>query len=242
MDLKNKIAVVTGAGSGLGAACSVALAARGARVFGIGRNKPQLLAAGETLGKCFVPVQLDITNEPAVSRWVKEVFTGTVFPSVLINNAGKGRFGDIESITTEEWQDMISTNLSGAFYVTRSIVPLMRLSGKPGHVINIGSVLAKTTRSGASAYCATKFGMLGFSEALSRELRVAGIKVTCVNPGSMATGFFRQSGIEPHSNMLHPDDIARLIVTLLETPDNFLVDEITVRPLNPDPPVERKGS
>ena len=102
MDLKNKIAVVTGAGSGLGAACSRALAARGARVFGIGRNKPHLLAVGESLGKYFVPVQLDLTDEPAVSRWVQELFTGTVFPSVLINNAGKGWFGDIEAITIEE--------------------------------------------------------------------------------------------------------------------------------------------
>jgi len=104
------------------------------------------------------------------------------------------------------------------------------------HIINIGSILGKTTRTESAAYSATKYGMQGFSEALFKELRSYKIKVTCVNPGSIDTDFFEDSGINPHKNMLQPKDIAALIIHLIETPDNLLVDEITMRPLIPDPP------
>jgi short-subunit dehydrogenase len=112
------------------------------------------------------------------------------------------------------------------------------MKANPGtcHIINIGSILGKTTRAESAAYSATKFAMQGFSEALFKELRSDKIKVTCVNPGSIDTHFFEESGIIPHANMMQPKDIADLVLHLLETPDNLLVDEITLRPLIPNPP------
>lgn len=124
---------------------------------------------------------------------------------------------------------MINTNLNGAFYITSSIVPLMKANQNTCHILNIGSILGKTTRSEGAAYSVTKYGMQGFSESLFKELRSYKIKVTCVNPGSIDTGFFEDSGIQSHKNRLQPKDIAAFAIHILETPDNFLVDEITMR-------------
>lgn len=133
----------------------------------------------------------------------------------------------------QQWHDMINTNLNGTFYITSSLVPFMKQHNANCHIINIGSILGKTTREEGTAYCATKYGMQGFSEALFKELRTFNIKVTCVNPGSIETPFFEDSGIKPHHNMLQPNEIASFITHILETPDNMLIDEITIRPLQP---------
>jgi len=133
---------------------------------------------------------------------------------------------------------MMNTNLNGIFNITSWLIPLMKTNAETCHIINIGSILGKTARAESAAYSATKFAIQGFSEALFKELRSYKIKVTCVNPGSIDTHFFEESGIQPHKNMMQPDDIAALIVHIIETPDNLLVDEITLRPLIPNPPVQ----
>lgn len=233
MDIGQKIAVITGAGSGLGAAMAGALVAKGATVYGLARNRDKLNAVQDNLGKSFIPVIMDISDQPAVSEWVKNTFSDSHIPDILINNAGVGYYGNIDELPLEQWHEMINTNLNGTFYLTRAIVSLMKQKQGFCHIINIGSILGKTTKSDSAAYSATKYGMQGFSEALFKELRAYQIKVTCVNPGSMNTHFFEQSGVEPHDNMLHPEDIAQLLVHILETPDNMLIDELTLRPLQP---------
>lgn len=236
MNLYGKIAVTTGASSGLGAALSSALADKGATVYGLARNEQKLRGLANNLGKKFIPVALDITDPLAIRSWVRDTFSTSVAPDILINNAGAGYFAKIDDLPLERWHQMINTNLNGAFYVTSSIVPFMKTSQTTSHILNIGSILGKTTRTEGAAYSATKYGMQGFSESLFKELRSYKIKVTCVNPGSIDTGFFEDSGIESHKNMLHPEDLAAFIIQILETPDNFLVDEITVRPLIPTAP------
>lgn len=233
MEIREKIAVISGASSGLGAACAKALTAKGARVHGLGRNAEKLAAVQKELGENFVPVELDITHQIAVTDWVKHTFSDAVFPSILINNAGAGYLKKLDELSLEQWHAMINTNLNGTFYLTSAIVPLMKQNPACCHVLNIGSILGKTTNSNSAAYSATKYGLQGFSEALFKELRGYGIKVTCVNPGSIDTHFFEDSGIRPHSNMLQPEDIAALLAQILETPDNLLIDEITLRPLQP---------
>ena len=233
MEIEGKIAVVTGASSGLGAALANALVAKGAIVYGLARNLEKLETLQKQLGKTFNPVKMDIANQKAIAVWVKKTFSDAYFPAVLINNAGAGYFNKIDELSLEQWHEMINTNLNGIFYITSKIVPLMKKNSASSHIINIGSILGKTTRSEGSGYCATKYGMQGFSEALFKELRTYNIKVTCINPGSIETNFFEQSGIEPHSNMLQPTDIAALIIHVLETPSNMLIDEITLRPLQP---------
>jgi len=233
MNIQNKIAVISGASSGLGAAIARLLVEEGARVFGLARNEEKLSALKAGIGDSFIPVSLDISDEAKVRRWVKNIFSDSHIPDILINNAGAGYLSAFGELTSTQWHEMINTNLNGLFYLTSAVVPFMKQKAASSHIINIGSVLGKVATAKSTGYSATKFGMQGFSEALAKELRYNGIKVTCINPGSINTGFFEESGIEPHGNMLHPEDIARLIIHLLETPDNMLVDEITLRPLQP---------
>ncbi|MCG2460276.1 SDR family NAD(P)-dependent oxidoreductase [Flavobacteriaceae bacterium F89] len=235
MDIDSKIAVVTGASRGLGAALSSSLVAKGATVYGLSRNRANLADRRAKLGENFVPVSLDITDQTAVHSWVSETFSNLRSPDILINNAGTGHFGKIDELSLEQWHGMLNTNLNGLFYVTSQIVPFMKRKKDTCHIVNLGSILGKTGRAEGAAYCLTKYGVQGFSEALFRELRSEKIKVSCVNPGSIATHFFRDSGIEPHGNMIQPKNLADLIVQILETPDNLLIDEITIRPLIPKP-------
>jgi NADP-dependent 3-hydroxy acid dehydrogenase YdfG len=236
MNVDGKIAVVTGASRGLGAAFAKALADKGAIVYGLARNEEKLRDIENEMGENFIPVVMDIANQEEITAWVSNTFSNSHSPCILINNAGTGYFTKIDELSLERWHEMINTNLNGAFYITSKIVPLMKVNNSSCHIINIGSILGKTTRAEGAAYSATKYGMQGFSEALFKELRSFKIKVTCVNPGSIDTHFFEESGIQPHSNMLQPKDIADLIIHLIETPDNFLVDEITMRSLIPNSP------
>ncbi|MEO6882786.1 MAG: SDR family NAD(P)-dependent oxidoreductase [Bacteroidia bacterium] len=235
MNISQKIAIVTGASSGLGAAFASILIEKGAKVYGLARNLDKLNAIQKQLGDQFIPISIDISDQKLIATWVANTFSDSTLPDILINNAGVGYFSKIEELSLAQWHQMINTNLNGTFYVTSSIVPLMKKNTNPCHIINIGSILGKTTNSDSAAYSATKYAMQGFSESLFKELRAYTIKVTCMNPGSIDTHFFEDSGIKPHHNMLQPDDIAALAIHILETPDNLLVDEITLRPLNPKP-------
>lgn len=236
MILSQKNAIVTGASRGLGSALASALTIKGAKVYGLARNATALEILRGKLGENFIPVELDITDQTAVASWVAHAFSGEATPGILINNAGAGYLNTTDALLPEQWDQMINTNLSGTFYMTANILPLMKARKDSCHIINIGSILGKTTNSKSAAYSATKYGLQGFSEALSKELRGRNIKVTCINPGSIATQFFEESGFGPHANMLQPDDIASLIIHILESPDNLLIDELSLRPLNPNPP------
>jgi NADP-dependent 3-hydroxy acid dehydrogenase YdfG len=233
MKLNKASAVVTGASSGLGGAIAEALIDEGATVYGLARNIDKLNEMHHELGNRMTPVRMDITELDEVEEWTRRTFDDSSTPDILINNAGAGYFGKVDELPIMRWQRMIDTNLSGIFYLTRSIVPLMKTKETPSHIINIGSILGTLGNPKMSAYCATKFGTRGFSEALFKELRYDEIKVSCVNPGSIETDFFSESGINKHSNMLQPKDIAETLVFLLKTPDNMLISDMTLRPLNP---------
>lgn len=236
MDIKNTTSIITGASSGLGAALSAALVEKGGTVYGLARNMERLESVQKHLGDSFIPVQLDISREGDVAEWINKTFSENNHPDILINNAGAGVFRKIEETTLDEWHAMINTNLNGVFYLTSKLVPFMKQSTNQSYIINIGSILGKTTRRESAGYCATKYGIQGFSEVLFKELRSDNIKVTCVNPGSIDTHFFEDSGIKSHTNMLQPSEVATLISQLIETPENLLIDEITLRPLHPSPP------
>lgn len=236
MNPKGKVAIVTGASSGLGLSLAQALVAKGATVYGLSRNTDKLNEIEKKLGDNFIGVTVDVSDRRKIEDWIKNIFSESHLPDILINNAGAGYFAPIDALDIERWNEMVNTNLNGTFYITSSLVPLMKTNPETCHIINIGSILGKTTRAESAAYSATKYAMQGFSEALFKELRSYKIKVTCVNPGSIDTHFFEDSGILPHANMMQPKDIADLVLHLIETPDNLLVDEITLRPLIPNAP------
>lgn len=233
MDLQGKNAIVTGASRGAGAAFAKALVQKGVKVYGLARTREKLVIVQQELGNNFVPVSLDISDQKAVSNWISNTFSNTHRPDILVNNAGAGYFGKIDDLALDQWHQMINTNLNAVFYLTSGIVPLMKKSKNEAYIVNIGSILGKVSGSEKSAYSATKYGMQGFSEALFKELRGFNIKVTCLNPGSIQTDFFEESGISANEKMLHPDELADLLIYLLQTPENVLVDELTVRPLRP---------
>lgn len=236
MNIDNKTAILTGASGGLGSSIASVLVKNNVKVYGIGRNIYALHELQSKLGNNFIPVQLDITNESKVHNWLNHAISDNNLPDILINNAGVGSFHKVDEMKSEDWQAMINTNLNGMYYLTAPIVALMKKKNTSSHIINIGSILGKVGRNNSSAYCATKFAVQGFSEALYLELRAFNIKVTCINPGSIDTTFFNSSGIQSHKNMLNPDDIANTLLYLLQTPDNMLINEITIRPMNVMPP------
>lgn len=126
MKIQNKIAIVTGASSGLGAAISEALIAEDAIVYGLARNSDALIKIQKNLGNNFTPVILDISEEKAVKHWVAETFSKEKSPDILINNAGTGSFGKIDEMPSEEWYKMINTNLNGMYCITSEVVRLMK--------------------------------------------------------------------------------------------------------------------
>jgi len=238
MEIKNKISIVTGASRGIGSEFCRTLIDQGATVYGLARSADRLSKLKEILGDSFIPVEIDITENERVSDWVDTAFDTSSSPDILINNAGLGVFGPVDELPVEDWETMMSVNVNGIFYLTRKIVPLMKASPSHSHIINIASIAGMLGNPNISGYNATKFAVRGFSEALFKELRYDKIKVSCMFPGSIATSFFDNTGMDTHSNMMQPKDVADTMLHLLKTPDNMLINEIIMRPLNPKNPDE----
>lgn len=237
MNLNSKVAIVTGASSGIGAEFSKMLVENGTEVYGLARSEDKLKKLQKSLGENFHPVKMDITKSDDLEKWVNDSFGRKHQPDILINNAGVMYSANVEDLTMEEWHTMINVNLNGIFYLTRLIVPLMKENEQTCHIINIASIAGLLGNPTISGYNASKFGVRGFSEALFKELRYDGIKVTCVFPGSINTDLFDKiEGIDNHPNMMKTTDISSTVKFLLETDDNFLINEITMRPLNPKDP------
>jgi NADP-dependent 3-hydroxy acid dehydrogenase YdfG len=240
MELTDKIAIVTGASSGLGRAFSEVLINKGATVYGLARSEDKLNHLHQEFGNRFQPVVLDVTDHEAIQQWVNDTFSDENSPDVLINNAGLGLFGDVDELPLDEWHTMMNTNVNGIFYMCRQVIPLMKKNKNVCHIINIASIAGKVGNPKMTGYNTSKFGVRGFSESLFQEVRYDGIKVSCFYPGSVNTHFFDEvDGAETHSNMMQPDDIAKIMTDVIETPDNFLINEVVMRPLNPKPPEEQ---
>ncbi len=226
MDLTGKVAIVTGVSSGIGRATAEALLARGAAVAGWGRRAPEDLDHEQ-----FLFFACDVRDEHAVA----EAFTNTqreLGPEihVLVNNAGLGIFGPIDGFKSEDWHAMFDTNVNGLFYCTRAVLPQLKKQ-QAGHIVNVASLAATAGTAELAGYCATKYAVRGFSDALFKELRPDGIRVTCVMPGSVETNFNGATpGPEPNPYKMQPEDIAAAIVHALEAPDVTMVSEIQLRP------------
>lgn len=235
MNLRNRIALVTGASKGVGLEISRALVAGGAVVYGLARGEDRLLTVADELGDSFRPMCCDVGSEDQVDRVVEQVIDGEGRIDILINNAGIGAFGPIEDLDSETWHRLFATNVHGVFYFTKSVVPVMKKqnedSGFGGHIVNIASVAGLVGNAGLSAYNHTKFGLRGFTEALMKELRHDGIRLTTVYPGSVATPFF--SDREQDHWKLKPENIAATVIHILEMPDDNLISEVVIRPLRP---------
>ncbi len=237
MHLRDKVVIITGASAGLGAQFSKDLAAEGARVFGLARRTERLNELAADIGPAFTGITCDITQEKRVQDAIQQVLETAGRIDVLVNNAGLGKFGPADDVSLEEWNLQMDVNLKGVFLSTRAVLPVMKQqnadTGFGGHIVNIASVAGLMGNPNISTYNATKFGLRGYSEALFKEVRQDGIKVSCFYPGSIRTEFFDEAGIAISANPMTPEDISSTLVHVLKTPDNYLISEIVMRPLRP---------
>lgn len=221
--LKNKIAIVTGASRGIGLSISKALVREGVTVAGWSRTPPDNFEHN-----LFHPVTADLTSQPSVEvAYEKTVKALGDQISVLVNNAGVGYRGAMETMPPDKWRYLFDLNVHGIFYTTRLVIPQMKKS-ENGHIINISSGAGTNGIAGMSCYCGTKHAVVGITESLHQELRDFGVKVTCLSPGSVNTGFSSSK-----KNKLQPDDLAQSVVHILKAPKNFHFTDIQVRPLQP---------
>jgi NAD(P)-dependent dehydrogenase (short-subunit alcohol dehydrogenase family) len=150
---------------------------------------------------------------------------------VLVNNAGVGRFAAIHEMSSADWDQQIRTNLDGVFHCSRAAVP--HLIDARGWIVNIGSLAGRSAFAGGVAYNASKWGLLGMSEAMMLDLRHEGVRVTCVMPGSVNTHFFGGEPDPAPSWKLLPDDVAQAVVNVLDFPGRALPSRIEIRPSQP---------
>ncbi len=227
MNLEGKICVVTGANKGIGLECVKSFLERGAIVYGLCRS------GCETKHENYTCIHADVQVWEQLESAFNQILAKHERVDVLINNAGLGYFGFCEEMSNEQWHTMFNTNVTGLFYATKLALPSMKKHGE-AHIINIASIAGLEGYQQVSGYCATKFAVRGFSDALYKEVRDFGIKVTCVYPGSVKTDFFRHSeNITAHDNMLMPWDVASQITHAIESSANFHVVNLEIRPLKP---------
>src|SRR5689334_7941337 len=236
MDLSNKIALVTGGTKGIGRAIAEALVIAGAGVAITARNDDEIgktvaelkkLGAGTAAG--YVCDVRDYERVKSVVAEVAKEFGGL---DILINNAGVGVFASVEAMSVEDFRAVLETNVFGVFYCCHEAIPLMKQRGG-GYIINISSLAGANPHPQMAAYNASKFGLNGFSEALMQEVRQDGIKVSYIMPGSVNTEFGGDEPSDQKSWQLQPDDIARVVIDLLEYPGRALPSRIEIRPSQP---------
>lgn len=244
--IKNKVAIITGASSGIGYATALALSKSGAKVA-IGARRTEMLSELEKKikedGGEVYSQKLDVTKKNECTTFVNNVLKkwGTV--DILVNNAGLMPLSFFKNLKIDEWDQMIDVNIKGVLYCTGAVVTHM-LENKSGHIINISSVAGRIVFPAGSVYCATKHAITAFSEGLRQELSVRkNIRVTCIEPGVVATELTNtitdeslQGFVENAKKMesLQAEDIANAIVYAVESPNHVNINEILIRPTTQD--------
>jgi 3-oxoacyl-[acyl-carrier protein] reductase len=219
-------ALVTGASRGIGRAVALRLSATH-HIVAVARSGSELDTLAQEIraggGSCDT-IALDLRDRDAIGRSL-----GSVHADVLVNNAGVGPLKPLLDLTSDEWHAMVDVNFNALFHVTRLVLPGMIQRGR-GHVVIIGSIAGRSAFVGGSCYAATKHAAMGFAESLMLEVRDHGVKVSIVNPGSVATDFSRRGRADW---MLTPDDVAEAVVHVVDTPPRVLVHRVEVRAAMP---------
>jgi NADP-dependent 3-hydroxy acid dehydrogenase YdfG len=241
--LEGKVALVTGASSGIGEATALALAAEGAAV-GLGaRRKNRIDALAERIsgdGGRALAAESDVTDEAAANALVERTVEELGGLDILVNNAGVMLLGPVAGADTGEWRRMIEVNLLGLLYCTHAALPVMGEAGS-GHVVNVSSVAGRIATMGSAVYNMTKWGVVAFSEALRQEVLHANVRVTCVEPGFVETELqgHNQNPVvveqiekmqERIGDLLQAEDIADAVLYAVTRPPHVSVNEMLVRP------------
>jgi 3-oxoacyl-[acyl-carrier protein] reductase len=237
-DLTGKRAIVTGGSKGIGLEVARALLSEGASVVICARNPHDVERAveslrGETSRAKIAGKATDVSDAAAVAELFQFVDSELGGLDILVNNAGSGRFRATAELSIEEWDQVIGTNLSGAFYCSREALQRFQKSGG-GWVINISSLAGKNPFAGGAAYNASKFGLNGFSEAMMLDHRNDNVRVSYIMPGSVDTGFGAGESSGSKSDWkIAPEDIAEIAINILRMPARTLISRVEVRPSRP---------
>ncbi|HYE71776.1 MAG TPA: SDR family oxidoreductase [Blastocatellia bacterium] len=244
--LQGSVAVVTGASSGIGEATARKLAGLGARVCLLARSADALETIATEIqhaqsGEAFVAT-CDVGNEEQVTKAIEAILNRYGRIDILINSAGLSLNGEVDGYSLDDWRTVIETNLTGTFLTCRAVLSIMKRQ-KSGQIINISSGAGRNGIKNMAAYCASKFGVVGFTESLGLEVRNHNIRVSVLLPGSVATNFSstakRKGNAPSNKRQVHEigyamttDEVADVIIAMLEQPDQAWMSEVVLRPLN----------
>lgn len=239
--LTGQVALVTGASSGLGRATALALARAGADVGLVGRSEGELerVAGAIAGGRRALMLPLDLADAEQVRLAADRLAASFGSIDILLNAAGTDVPGPIEELSVEAWDRVLDVNLRAPFLLARAVFPHMRRAGR-GTIVNVSSVAGKRGWANASAYCASKFGLTGLTQAIAAEGKPHGIRATVLYPGGMATSWGAWTPAErnaaerepaPPRKALPPDEVADLIVWIASAPPELVLNETVVSPL-----------
>lgn len=238
MELNNRSAIITGAGKGIGKAVAAALAAEGVNLGLVARTSADLEALQaeltDTYGVKVAIAASDISVKADVDRAIASLKESLGSIDILINNAGIASFGTLLDMEPEEWERIIQTNLMGTYYVTRAALPTM-VEQSSGSIINIASTAGERGVATGSAYCASKFAVLGLSEALMQEVRKSNIRVTALTPSTVNTELATNAGLKigDEDRMMQAEDVAELVLATLKLPDRVFLKSAGIWTTNP---------
>jgi 3-oxoacyl-[acyl-carrier protein] reductase len=231
-NLQGKVAIVTGAGRGIGRAISLSLARARCRVVLAARSDEQLAAVeGEIRredGEA-IPVRADLTQGDDIAALVERTVKTWSTVDILVNNAGWGRKASIVKGNPEDWEQTLKVNLRAPMLLTRLVLPILIAKGS-GAIINIGSISGKSGEANSSAYAASKFGLIGFTQSLYEEVREHGIKVAVILPGFVDTPLIPPNRQLDRGKMIRAEDIAEAVLFVLGSSPECCPVEITIRP------------
>lgn len=236
-NLKGKKAIITGGGKGLGKATAIAFAKEGIDVAIIGRNEQNLIATVAELksyGVTAIYEAFDVGNHAEVKVGIERILHQFGSVDILVNNAGIAAFGSFLEMSPEKWNDIIQTNVMGMYYVTKEVLPYL-ITKNQGDIINVSSTAGITANVNTSAYSASKFAVIGMSEALMKEVRKNNIRVCTLTPSTIASDMSLELGITDGNveKVLQPEDFAELIVLGLKLPRRAMLKSASLWSTNP---------
>jgi len=234
MDLKDKVAYITGGSKGIGLEVARNLLAHGMKVAISGRTYADVEKSGNSLkaNTNVLALESDVTNLDDENKAVAQIINKWGKLNVVIANAGVGHFAPIDQLTQGQWNQMIDTNLTGVFHTIKATVEHLKLS--KGYYMTLASLAGTNFFAKGAGYNATKFGLVGFTQAVMLDLRKYGIKVTTIMPGSVSTNFNNNTPSDKDAWKIQPEDIGKLVIDLLTMHPRTLPSKIEVRPTRPD--------
>ena len=231
-NLMGKVAIVTGSTKGIGLAIAERMVNEGASVVVSSRTAADVESVAERLGEHAIGIPCDVADPSACQGLVDEAIERLGRLDVLVNNAGFGIFKPISEMTVEEWQRQIDVNLGGVFYLSKAALPHLSRTGD-GFIINIGSLAGKNPFATGTGYNASKFGLVGMSEAMMLDVRHDDVRVSIIMPGSVNTHFAGMEQKAERAWKLEADDVALAVMQLLEYPKEAHISRIEMRPSQP---------